>query len=285
MYNVCRGVDPGCYQPWVTTRQNRVLIYSRTTGPRHAANGTILEDGLNPPLASNNVMQRALIDWLAVQGVDADWTEDVSHFTNLNNYKAVIFANTSRDALFKHGTVVGPQAVNTSNSAQLDSARTALMQYVRAGGGVVMLHNALATEYQWPYFTGLAGAAYYDHAAFQEGTVYSGYQDSSLEGIPTTWRFKDEFYNYYPYPERVKFVLMVDETSLATRTSSHPGHGTLHPMAWCQYYDGGRSFSILLGHDTQAWQDGSGVPGQEHFKRFVVQAILATMGNRPFCTS
>jgi len=269
----------------VKTRQNRVLIFSRTTGPRHAANGPLLDDGLNPPLDSGHVIQKALIDWLAANGVDADWTEDVTRISNLNNYKAVIFANTSRDALFKHGTAVSAQAVNTSNSAQLDSARTALMQYVRGGGGVVMLHNALATEYQWPYFTGLAGAAYYDHAAFQEGTVYSASQDSSLEGVPTTWRFKDEFYNYYPYPDRVKFVLMVDESSLAIGASTHPGHGTQHPMAWCQYYDGGRSFSIVLGHDTQAWQDGSGFIGQQNFKRFVVQAILATMGNRPFCTA
>jgi hypothetical protein len=34
-YNVCRGTDPACYHNWVDNRQMRVLVYSRTAGPRH----------------------------------------------------------------------------------------------------------------------------------------------------------------------------------------------------------------------------------------------------------
>ena len=36
IYNVCRGTDPRCYHPWVADRQNKVLLYTRTAGPRHA---------------------------------------------------------------------------------------------------------------------------------------------------------------------------------------------------------------------------------------------------------
>ena len=39
-YNVCRGVDPKCYHNWVDNRQMKVLVYSRTAGPRHANLGT-----------------------------------------------------------------------------------------------------------------------------------------------------------------------------------------------------------------------------------------------------
>src|SRR5262245_28988023 len=36
-YGVCRGTDPDCYHDWVgEERENRVLIYTRTAGPRHA---------------------------------------------------------------------------------------------------------------------------------------------------------------------------------------------------------------------------------------------------------
>jgi len=43
-YNVCRGTDPACYHNWVegTGRQMRVLVYSRTAGPRHGHLGTAL---------------------------------------------------------------------------------------------------------------------------------------------------------------------------------------------------------------------------------------------------
>ena len=34
-YNVCRGTDPKCYSNWIpsASRQNRVLIFTRTAGP------------------------------------------------------------------------------------------------------------------------------------------------------------------------------------------------------------------------------------------------------------
>ena len=37
-YNVCRGTNPKCYHDWgaFASTPDRVLIYSRTAGPRHA---------------------------------------------------------------------------------------------------------------------------------------------------------------------------------------------------------------------------------------------------------
>lgn len=284
VYNVCRGSDPRCYNPWVAERQNKVLIYTRTAGPRHGNLGPALAAGRNPPLAATNVVQNALIAWLAEQGVAADWTEDVTQLSNLNQYKAVIFASTSRDALFKHGTAVDPAAaVNTRTTAHLDAGRTALRQYIRAGGGFVGIHNAFGTEYNWPWYEGLLGNAnYYDHGAHQNGTINIVNRDSSTEGLGS-FGFRDEWYNLVPFPTRVKFLATVDEDTLATRRTVHPGHGKFHPVAWCQYYDGGRAWLTTLGHDTAAFTDGSGYPGQGEFKRLVVNGILSAMGNRPFC--
>lgn len=284
VYNVCRGPDPRCYNPWVTTRQNKVLIYTRTAGPRHANLGPSLPAGRNPPLTASHIVQNALIAWLAEQGVAADWTEDVTQLSNLNQYKAVIFASTSRDTLHKHGTAVDPAAaVNTRTSAHLDAARTALRQYIRAGGGFVGIHNAFGTEYNWPWYEGLLGNAnYYDHGANQNGTVKIVARDASTDGVGN-FEFRDEWYNLVPFPTRVKFLATVDENTLATRRTTHPGHGDFHPVSWCQYYDGGRSWVTTLGHDGAAFTDGSGFPGQAQFKKHLVHGILSAMGNLPFC--
>jgi type 1 glutamine amidotransferase len=284
VYNVCRGTDPRCYHPWVDNRQNKVLIYTRTAGPRHANLGTALAPGKNPPLGANNVVQNALIAWMAEQGVQADWTEDVTQLSNLNQYKAVIFASTSRDTLFKHGTAIeASRAVNTTTGAHLDAGRTALRQYIRAGGGFVGIHNAFGTEYNWPWYEGLLGNAnYYDHGANQNGTVHIVNQDSSTAGVGS-FEFRDEWYNLVPFPTRVKFLATVDENSLATRRTTHPGHGDFHPVAWCQYYDGGRAWLTTMGHDGQAFTDGSGFPGQAQFKTLIVNGILSAMGNIAFC--
>jgi type 1 glutamine amidotransferase len=287
-YNVCRGTDPRCYHPWVASRQNKVLLYTRTAGPRHANLGPTLAGGKNPPLTAANVLQNAIIAWMAEQGVQVDWTEDANTLGSLDNsYKAVIFASNSRDALWKHGTAVAPaSAVNTSTGAYLDAAKVALRQYMRAGGGFVAIHNAFGTEYNWPYYEGLLGNAnYYDHGPFQNGTIDIVSKDTSTDGLPKTIAFKDEWYNLMPYPTNVKFLATVEESSLASRNTVHPGHGNFHPVAWCQYYDGGRAWLTTLGHDSAAFTDGSGFPGQPQFKQFIVNGILSAMGNKPFCST
>jgi hypothetical protein len=38
-----------------------------------------------------------------------------------------------------------------------------------------------------------------------------------------------------------------------------------------------------LGHDRNAFIDGSGFVGQAEFKQFIVNGILSAMGNIPFC--
>jgi type 1 glutamine amidotransferase len=292
-YGVCRGTDPKCYHDWAGEDNQRanppkVLIYTRTAGPRHANLGPRMTGGLNPPLTPAHVVQNALIRWLAAKGVGADWTEDVSWMSSpgrLHPYRAVIFASTSRDTLFAHGRAIDPTlAVNTSTSAHLDAAKTALRQYMRAGGGFVGIHNAFGTEYNWPYYEGLLGNAnYYDHGANQDGTAVVVAQDSSTAGLPARWPFKDEWYNLRPFPTKVKFLLTVDEESLATRREIHPGHGKFHPVAWCQYYDGGRVWVTTLGHDGQAFTEGSSFPGQAQFQSLITNGILSAMGLQPFC--
>ncbi len=141
-YNVCRGTDPICYHDWAgdagARKGDRVLLYTRTAGPRHANLGTRLAAGLNPPLDASNVVQNTLKAWLQAEGIEMDWTEDVTRLSNLNQYKAVIFDSTSRDTLWAHGRAVDPAyAVNTATSAYLDAAKVNLRQYVRAGGGFV----------------------------------------------------------------------------------------------------------------------------------------------------
>jgi len=289
--NVCRGTSPVCYHNWAASQRkgDRVLLYTRTAGPRHANLGPALAPGLNPPLAAGNVVQTQLKSWLEQQGITMDWTEDVTTLagTNLNQYKAVIFASTSRDALWAHGKAVDPAfAVNTTTSAHLDAARTALRQYIRAGGGFVGIHNAFGTEYNWPWYEGILGNAnFYDHGPFQDGTVdIVSHGDPSTNGLPRSWQFKDEWYQLEPFPTRVKFLAAVDDATLANKNTTDPGNPNLHPVAWCQYYDGGRAWTTTLGHDAAAFTDGSGFPGQAQFKQLLLNGIKSAMGLIPFCT-
>jgi type 1 glutamine amidotransferase len=275
-YGVCRGVNPSCYNNWgAPFRSNatpRVLLISRTAGPRHANLGPALPAGMNPPLADANAAQKGIVAWGAEKGFAVDWTEDVAQLTpqRLRQYNALIFVSNSRTFLD-------------------DAAETALMQYMRNGGGFVAIHNPLGAMYQWPYFQGLLGGAnYYDHGAFRNGTVVTtDRKDASTSGLPARWDFKDEWYNLEPFPSFVRFLAEVDTRSLPAETTppdGHPGHAGFHPVSWCQYFDGGRAWITSLGHDAAAFQDGSGFPGQKEFKEHIVKGILSAAGVIPFCT-
>ncbi|GAB3426832.1 ThuA domain-containing protein [Flindersiella endophytica] len=273
-YGVCRGTDVRCYHDWGNfdpAEGYRLLVYSRTAGPRHAHLGTPLEPGLNPPLNADNVAQRAVVELGEENGFAVDYTEDVTQLSSagrLLSYNAVMFLSTTRDTLD-------------------DPAQTALRQYIRAGGAFVGVHNAFGTEYNWPWYEGLLGNAnFYDHAANQAGVVETvGRRDASTRGLPERWGFTDEWYNLIPYPTRVRVLLEVDESTLARGVRGglgHPGHGEHHPVSWCQYYDGGKAWVTTLGHDVKAWT-GEPLEGDQYFRQHLLGGIKSALGMAPFC--
>ncbi|MEV5842260.1 ThuA domain-containing protein [Streptomyces sp. NPDC051985] len=274
-YGVCRGVDARCYHDWGnfdTSQGYKVLLYTRTAGPRHADLGPALAAGLNPPLTAANVVQNAMVMLGADNGFQVDYTEDVTQLAspaNLFKYNAVIFFSTSRDALD-------------------DAAQTSLRQYIRGGGGFVGIHNAFGTEYNWPWYEGLLGGAnFYDHGSEQSGTVVTtDRKDVSTKDLSRTWSFTDEWYNLVPAPSRVRELAKVDEGTLAkgvTGNYHHPGHGDDHPVAWCQYYDGGRAWLTTLGHDAKDFTTDGSFPGAAQFQKLILGGIESAMGKTPFC--
>ncbi|MFB8387472.1 ThuA domain-containing protein [Microbacterium sp. NPDC055910] len=268
-YGVCRGTDVECFNSeggngWTEGEQKRVLIWSRTAGPRHAHLGTALPAGLNPPLAANNVAQAALKSWVEERGIAVDYTEDLAEFKDLERYHTVINLSGNRD---------------TFN----DAAQAQLTAYLNGGGGFVGIHNAFGAEYDWPYYEGLLGNANFrNHGPNRDGTVeVLNNRDVSTSFMPATWAFKDEWYNLDPFPTNVNFLLKVDRDTSEVRGN---GHGDFHPVSWCQYYDGAKSWLTTLGHDVAAWTDAE-LAGDEFFKQHVVAGIESTMGVKPFCTA
>jgi uncharacterized protein len=274
-YGVCRGTDSRCYHDWGnfdTSKGFKVLLYTRTAGPRHANLGPALAAGLNPPLTDDNAVQRAVRKLGDDNGFQVDHTEDVNQLASpatLFKYNAVIFYSTSRDTLD-------------------DAAQTSLRQYIRGGGGFVGVHNAFGTEYNWPWYEGLLGNAnFYDHGPEQSGTVVTkDHKDVSTKALPARWAFSDEWYNLVPAPTRVRVLAEVDESTLAKGAKgnyNHPGHGSDHPVAWCQYYDGGRAWLTTLGHDAKDFSTDGSFPGAAQFQKLLLGGIESAMGKKPFC--
>ena len=108
-----------------------------------------------------------------------------------------------------------------------------------------------------------------------------------------------------PFPTKVRFLATVDEKSygatiqqprpsanpfppgfpprMQSVVGRHPGHGSFHPVTWCQYYDGGKAWLTTLGHDARAYEKNSDFAGAQHFQAMIVGGIKSVMGEAPFC--
>ena len=105
----------------------KVLVFSKTEAFRHES----IEAG-----------KEALLRMSKEKDFDVTFTEDAQQFNEkeLGKYNAVVFLNTTGDVLN-------------------DEQQNSFERFIQAGGGYVGVHAATDTEYEWPWYGGLAGAS------------------------------------------------------------------------------------------------------------------------------
>ncbi|MFI6034421.1 ThuA domain-containing protein [Streptomyces sp. NPDC051315] len=218
------------------TADKRVLVFSKTAGFRHDS----IPDGI-----------AAVRQLGATSGFTVDATEDAGAFTpsNLRRYDAVVFLSTT-------GDVLG------------DTQQRAFEDYIRRGGGYVGVHAAADTEYDWPFYGGLAGAYFRSHPAIQPATVVvEDRAHPATSALARTWQRTDEWYDYRSNPrERAHVLASLDESSYTGGTMDGD-----HPIAWCQNYRGGRAFYTGGGHTKESYADPV-------FRAHLVGGILYAVG-------
>jgi len=206
--------------PSAEVSDRRILVFSKTTGFRHASiPGAI-----------------AAVERLgAANGFAVDATEDSSVFNDerLAAYDAVLFLLTSGDVLD-------------------ETEKSAFERYIRAGGGFVGVHSASDTEYGWTWYGGLVGTYFGGHPAIQSGVVTATDRvHPSTRELPVRWTRVEEWYNFSSNPRpRVHVLATLDES-----TYSGGSMGADHPISWCQFYDGGRAWYTAMGHAAETYEE------------------------------
>ncbi|OAR23016.1 glycosyl hydrolase [Streptomyces sp. ERV7] len=198
----------------------RVLVFSRTAGFRH--------DSIPAGIA-------ALKELGSANGITVDATEEPAQFTtsNLARYDAVVFLSTTGDVL---------------NGDQ----QSAFEHYIATGGGYMGVHAAADTEYDWAFYGGLVGAYFSSHPQIQPATVrVEDHAHPATSHLGDAWQRSDEWYNYRTNPRsRARILATLDETTYQGGTMRGD-----HPIAWCQSYQGGRSFYTGGGHTKESYAD------------------------------
>ncbi|MBK1439092.1 ThuA domain-containing protein [Parapedobacter sp. ISTM3] len=197
----------------------RILVFSKTAAFYHES------------IPAGN---EALIKLAAENGYDIDTTTNAEWFNedSLKNYSAVVFLNTSGDVLNHYQEV-------------------AFERYIQAGGGFVGIHAASDAEYDWGWYGRLVGGYFHNHPKPQEATFHVvDTQHPATEGLPATFTYHDEWYNFKKLNPDVKVLVSIDEKSYEGGEN-----GENHPIVWYHDYDGGRSFFTAFGHSDASFSD------------------------------
>jgi large repetitive protein len=232
---VAANVSPASAQ-----EQDAVKILVLSKNPGHGAASVA---------AANTV--RELAEDIAGDGgfaVEVDETTSTGQFSDasfLEQYDAVVFNYTS-------GMVF-------DNQAQRDGFQS----YIQDGGAFVGLHyTAWASGGgtlldNWDWYHDLVGAKSVNHpenpAVFNADVVLPNTEHPLVDGLPERHQRADEWYDWVVNPANDVRVLVEVDTD--TYASGQSRNGTLHPMTWCQDYDGGRSWFTSLGHAGGMWSE------------------------------
>jgi uncharacterized protein len=209
--------------------QFNVLLFTKMDGFHHRS----VNEGV-----------RAMRQMAEKHHFNIDWHEDANRFTDesLAQYDVIVFLLTTGNIL---------------NEDQ----QAAMKRFIQSGKGFVGIHSASDTMYDWEWYTKLVGRMFRIHPVIQTAELeVVDRKFPGVERMPDRFLWTDEFYDFGPeLSENLNYILTVDESTYDPSANwgqvSTEGMGDFHPLAWYQYYDGGRSFYTALGHVPATFSD------------------------------
>ncbi|CCF35851.1 glycosyl hydrolase [Colletotrichum higginsianum] len=215
----------------------QILVFSKTSGFRH--------DSI--PAAVSALKSLGTRTGLFTVDASED-AETTITLPSLATYAAVVFLHCTGNFL---------------DTAQLG----ALRGYVQSGGGFVGVHAAASGLREDEWYGELVGAHFDQHPPPEKGVCIvedpehfitmrdDGHGRNTVdEADQTRKQWTDEWYNFLSHPRDNKNLHILARGDPSTFEGGAMGDD--HPLAWCQEFDGGRSFYMGLGHYNEAYKDG-----------------------------
>jgi hypothetical protein len=225
---------------------NKILIYTATTGFRHAS----------IPAAATAIAAAATAAGLVPVLSPADPTKQT----------APVPADFAPGALAPYGAVVLVATSGQPMGAPGTQEIQTLIDFVQAGGGLVAIEDA-SHSYDGDFppvsapYIALIGGDFNGHTGFGAGTCAPMGSHPSNAMLPATFAIDDEVYYFKNMAADVQVVLQCENTGAAPR-----------PISWVRTQGAGRVFYTALGHADPSWTTGPLVP--DH----ILPALLWTMG-------
>ncbi len=225
-------------------RPRRVLVYTRSNGFTHSSRET--------GAAAMKILGQKTGAW------NATLSDDPSAFEDLSPYDAVIFLNTTGDALLPQGFDKLADAAKTTARANETRFKANLLNFVNSGKGFVGIHSAADTYWQgggaWDSYRQMIGGSFLRHPWGSGDDVTVRSEDPSspitapLNGSELS--FKEEIYMFQdPYSRRNQRVILGLDMDKTQRRNGADRVDNDYAVSWIKTQGAGRVFYCSLGHN------------------------------------
>jgi len=217
---------PAPAAPAPADRAGTILIFSGTTGYRHAS----IPAGI-----------KAISAMAARRGLSVVASEDPKAFsaTSLKRFRAIVLLSCTTD----------PK--KPESEWLVGDRRDALQQFVRGGGGIVAVHAAADSHYNWPWYGRMIGGHFARHpAGTPKGRVtVVAPADPTVQGLPRTIERTDEWYYFEDYDPVSKVLVTLDPATIGEKDVNP------NPVSWTRQINDGRIFYTAMGHTTESYSE------------------------------
>lgn len=148
---------------------------------------------------------------------------------------------------------------NNTTKLELEAdQKQAIMDFLRAGKGVIGLHGAADNFQSWPEGAEMIGGVFAGHPWKANGTwaikVNEANHPLAASFGGQGFKVNDELYTFKAIPsqEKVRVLLSVDLTDEITGSKANKSKA--YAVAWIHPYGGGRVFYCGLGHNESVFQ-------------------------------
>lgn len=232
-----------------TSKKRKVLVFSRATGFDHWT------------IPHNNEVWKILAQKTGAFEVQIGF--DISQFekNNLKDYDALILNNSNPtgpernlfyDLLKNYSSITDNEA--KEKAAQYESN---LLEYVKNGGGLLIMHGAIVVQNNSPEFSKMTGGSFDYHPKQQEihlkevdknHPLVSAFNGKGLTHFDEPYFFKNA---YYEYNFRPLLYFEVDQIEGVR----HELKDTVNYVSWIKKYGKGRVFYSAPSHNVQSFEN------------------------------
>ncbi|WP_294321674.1 ThuA domain-containing protein [uncultured Sphingomonas sp.] len=202
----------------------RVLLFHRATGFVH--------DSIPAAVVTLTKIVRE-------RGMEPVASDDPAVFDQPLTYAAIVLVSTTTDPKRPESEwFVGPR-------------QGALQRYVEGGGGIVAIHAAADSHYNWPWYARMIGGRFAQHppGTPEAEVTRTPHRHPATNGLPDHFRIADEWYGFRDLSTDIDHLLTFDPQSIGA------GDVNPKPLAWAHRVGKGRVFYTGLGHRKESWGD------------------------------